>query len=151
RRPSILELILLRVPFRSLDLRPIFADVPKPSKSHTYEWKSLVDRWEYFLTREGLRQHLLLRSASLEGGDAEVALKELQNQLHSDLMDVVGSAVQKGETIPEDLPLLKAALNSWRRRLVAELDEIVTRMDERRRRDRVLPAIDEWREFLVLH
>jgi hypothetical protein len=151
RRPTILELLLLRVPFRSLDLSPIFADLPKPSKSHILEWKILVDRWEHFISREQLRQHLLLRAATLEGGDAEAALKELQHLLQSDLMDVIGAAIQKGQTIPEDVPLLNAALNSWRRKLVAELNEIVTRMDERRRWDRVLPAIDEWREFLALH
>jgi hypothetical protein len=150
RKASIFEVCLTRVPFRSPDLSPIFADVPISSQPRAGELKSVVEQWESKFGDERLREHLSLRAAALGGGDADAALNQLRQLVQSDLEESIGVAVQNGETISEESPLFKAALNSGRRKLLSELSERVTRMDERRRRDRALPAIDEWKEFLAL-
>ncbi len=151
RKASIFEVFLSRVPFPSPDLTPIFSEVPISSQSRAGELKAIVEQWENKFADERLRQHLSLRAAALGGGDAGAALNQLRQLVQSDLTESISVAVQNGETISEESPLLKAALNSGRRKLLSELSERVARMDERRRRDRALPAIDEWKEFLALH
>jgi len=151
RRASILEVCQSRLPYPSPDLRPIFADVPLSQKTRAGELKNIVDRWENVFADEQLCHHFSLRAAALGGGDAGTVLNQVRQMVQSDLSDSIAAVIQNGETLPENSPLLNAALNSGRRKLLSELSDRVSRMDDRRRRDRALSAIDEWKEFVAVH
>lgn len=103
--------------------------------------------WEAALGSE-VRSRLFTRATLIGGGEPDATLEELRQLVEQDLGPrVPASGLSAGG---EGHALLAGALQAQKDARFADLEERVTRLDERKKAKRELPAREEWREFTAL-
>jgi hypothetical protein len=111
---------------------------------------SLSEQWESVLHDQDLYHRLTVRSTAIGAGNAVAAtLQRLRRLVESDLVERLDNLGGEPDGIPP--ALLKSALAIRRDRLFTEIGERIARLERRRRENRDVPRIEEWREFVALH